>query len=265
MKRETNYSSQSMNEIVFEDRNRTYGAFFLRKLYRKNMLKAMFIAIGTFVLSVLSPAIIREMGWLKDAEVMVLDTSSFILQAPPSINPLQPPVAPPKVEEVQRPTVAFLEMQAAEQDKVLDPPPTIDELEKKEIGKNKKDSTDKTSSANDLKTGGASGDGKIWTWNSVQRIPEFLGGEEAYFKYMTENMHYPEDEMEDGIEGVARVYYVVNKEGVVESAKVTRSSGNVNLDAEALRLIKAQPRYLPGRQNGEPVNVGIAVDITFKL
>ncbi len=258
-----NYFDQSMNEIVFERRNKDYGAFFHRSNYQKNLLKALSISIGLFILSVVSPGIIKHLGLFKDKEPEIFDTVTYVLQAPPSINPFEPPKPPPP-EIVKEETVAFEEMEAADKKDVLDPaPPTAEEIAKKEIDSKKADSSG-NDSKNAHNAGKGSDDDKIWAPNTVQQLPEFTGGDEAYIRYMTDNKIYPEKEMEDGIEGETLVYYVVNKEGLVESVKVVRSSGNANLDAEALRLVKMQPRYRPGRMHGIPVKVGIAIKITFR-
>jgi periplasmic protein TonB len=203
------------------------------------------------------------LGWVKQDMPEMMDTSTFVLQAPPSINPQKPTPPPPPVEDVKRPTEQYLEMLAAKKEELVDPPPpTQDELNKI-IDKTKSDSTnDRSNDAqNDGKNNG--GAGKIWT--KVQQLPEFMGGEEAYYRFMSENMVYPQAEYDDGIEGVTRVYFVVNQDGSLEQIKVIKSSGNPNLDAEALRLIKLQPNYRPGMQHGIPVRVSCMIDIEFKL
>lgn len=264
MAHKLNYFNQSMTEIVFEERNKSYGAFLLRNLYRRHLLKALLITLSSFILITSAPLIIRHLGLLGDNETALIDTTIFILHAPPSLNPLKPPQPPPpQVEEVKSPVTKSEEMEAVEKENVTEPPPPkIDEPDKQKT--EAPPSNEPPISADELSNGGGiSGDGKIW--NKVEIPPEFNGGEDAYFQFMGDNLIYPDYEKGQGIEGIARIYYVVNQQGAVENARIIKSSGNKNLDAEALRLIRIQPNYKPGRQNGKPVKVSCVTEIEFKL
>jgi protein TonB len=267
MEPELNYFNRSMNEIVFEKKNRDYGAFLLRHLYRRHLTKALLIVVLSFVVSTTTPLLVRHFGLFDKGEILQLDTTVFVLHAPPSINPLVPPKAPPPAPEVKRPTEKFVEMEAIEKERLAEePPPTKKDLEKKDISTEKTDKPvlDPPLKLDDLVNGtGTAGDGKIW--NKVEEPPEFIGGEDARYFYMSQNLVYPDYEKGHGIEGVARIYFIINQDGTIDNVKVIKSTGNIHLDTEAARLISSQPKYKPGKQNGRAVRVATITDIEFKL
>ena len=98
----------------------------------------------------------------------------------------------------------------------------------------------------------------------VEVDPEFPGGEEALYKYLAENIKYPEKAKNNKVEGRVYITFVIEKDGTVSDAKVLRSV-NEELDAEALRVINAMPKWKPGTQRGVPVRVQYNIPISFKL
>lgn len=98
----------------------------------------------------------------------------------------------------------------------------------------------------------------------VEVDPEFPGGEEALYKYLAENIKYPVMAKSNKVEGRVYITFVIEKDGTVSDAKVLRSV-NEELDAEALRVINAMPKWKPGTQRGVPVRVQYNIPISFKL
>jgi TonB family protein len=98
----------------------------------------------------------------------------------------------------------------------------------------------------------------------VEVDPEFPGGEEALYKYLAENIKYPVMAKNNKVEGRVYITFVIEKDGTVSDAKVLRSV-NEELDAEALRVINAMPKWKPGTQRGVPVRVQYNIPINFKL
>ena len=98
----------------------------------------------------------------------------------------------------------------------------------------------------------------------VEVDPEFPGGEEALYKYLAENIKYPVMAKNNKVEGRVYITFVIEKDGTVSDAKVLRSD-NEELNAEALRVINAMPKWKPGTQRGVPVRVQYNIPITFKL
>lgn len=101
-------------------------------------------------------------------------------------------------------------------------------------------------------------------YDVVEKMPEFPGGMAELMKYLNSNIKYPVEAHKAGIQGRVVVSFVVNKDGTVKDAKIVRSVDK-SIDAEALRVISAMPKWLPGYQNGKAVKVRYTVPVTFRL
>lgn len=96
-------------------------------------------------------------------------------------------------------------------------------------------------------------------------LPEFPGGQKALFKYMCENIKYPEDCKKNGISGKSIVSFVIGKKGEISKVKILKSSGNKKLDNEAMRVVKAMPEWQPGTEGGKVVNVRFNIPVMFRI
>ena len=99
----------------------------------------------------------------------------------------------------------------------------------------------------------------------AEKMPEFPGGQEALFQFLSDNVKYPEDAQREGAEGRTICQFVVDTDGKIVDIEVVRSSGNKSLDAEAVRVMKSMPRWIPGIIKDEPVRVKYTVPVNFKL
>ena len=98
----------------------------------------------------------------------------------------------------------------------------------------------------------------------VEEMPEFPGGVDAMMEYLQKELRYPESAKEKGIQGRVTVQFIIDKEGNVTNSKVTRSVDK-DMDAEAIRLVKAMPKWKPGMQKGKAVAVKYTVPVVFRL
>jgi TonB family protein len=98
----------------------------------------------------------------------------------------------------------------------------------------------------------------------VEQLPEFPGGVDKLNRYLTDNLHYPAEAKENSISGTVYVQFVVDKKGQISDAKVLRGIGS-GCDEEALRVIRAMPRWKPGMQHGKPVKTRFNLPIKFSL
>lgn len=101
-------------------------------------------------------------------------------------------------------------------------------------------------------------------FHNVEQMPDFPGGTEALMQFLKDNLEYPESAEHDGVQGRVVIRFVVNKEGVLRDWQVLRSP-HPDMEKEAVRLILTMPRWIPGKQNGIPVDVYYTIPITFKL
>jgi protein TonB len=100
--------------------------------------------------------------------------------------------------------------------------------------------------------------------DTCEQMPQFGTDNAELFKFLQENVKYPEDAAKSKIQGRVVVEFVVDKEGNIKDPTIMRSA-YPSLDAEALRVVKSMPRWTPGYQDGQPVNVKYALPIVFKL
>ena len=98
----------------------------------------------------------------------------------------------------------------------------------------------------------------------VEQMPEFPGGAQALFEYLGKNIRYPEAAEKAGQQGRVIATFVVMKDGSIDKVKVVKGV-SPELDAEAVRCLKAMPKWTPGKQKGEAVNVKYTVPISFRL
>ena len=95
-------------------------------------------------------------------------------------------------------------------------------------------------------------------------MPEFPGGTQALFKFISENLEYPQHAIDGQIEGRVVVQFVVDKTGKVGNIQAVRSIDKL-LDQAAIDVVRALPAWKPGMQNGQPVNVRYTLPVSFKL
>ena len=101
-------------------------------------------------------------------------------------------------------------------------------------------------------------------FDKVDEMPHFPDGMAGLMQYLSTNVRYPKDAKESGTQGSVIVSFIVEKDGSISNAKVTKPTYS-SLDEEALRVVSAMPKWVPGKQNGEAVRVKYAVPVSFRL
>ena len=97
-----------------------------------------------------------------------------------------------------------------------------------------------------------------------EQMPIFEGGDAALMKYLTDSVKYPELAKKHGVQGRVVIGFIVEKDGSLTDVKVLRHV-DIALDAEALRVVKGMPKWIPGRQNEQRVRVKYNVPVSFRL
>ncbi|MDB5089433.1 MAG: hypothetical protein JWR09_3427 [Mucilaginibacter sp.] len=101
-------------------------------------------------------------------------------------------------------------------------------------------------------------------FTSVEQVPQFPGGIDAFAKYLAKNIKYPAASRDKGIQGRVIISFIVEQDGVLSDVRVTRSVAD-DIDKEALQVVMASPKWEPGIQNGRTVRVAYSVPISFAL
>lgn len=99
----------------------------------------------------------------------------------------------------------------------------------------------------------------------VEELPTFKGGVTKYSEWLSSSIKYPKAAQAAGAEGRAIVRFVVNKNGSISDVKIIKSTGNDDLDNEAIRVISASPKWKPGKINGKTVRSMMNQPIMFRL
>jgi protein TonB len=258
-------------DVVFTNRNKSYGAYELRKDNPRNTNKALVIGVVLFVFLISLKTIINKLeGFIPKAQEKVKVTD-VVLQPPPPVDqtkkPPPPPPEPPKpkVDQIKfPPPVVKPDNEVQEKD-----PPTVKELQVADPGQkdqkgdpNADIRIDEPVGNSDVKQVVEADPNQIFT--SVEQVPEFPGGLDKFGAYLGKAIRYPAVARENGTQGRVIVTFVVEKDGSLTDIKVTRGIGS-GCDEEAVRVLKNSPKWKPGIQNGRPVRVQYSVPISFTL
>ncbi len=262
MKAETTIP-KGWEDIVFENRNKDYGAYFIRKTYSKHVVIASVLAllIISFVLAFPSIAALFKSDVVVEKPRLRTTVS---LEQPPPINPDQPPppnIPPPPVKTI----IKFLPPKVTDKEVVEEEKmPTIEEIKKNETGSENVEGTGEVVFDEPVQeVVKDEGDGnKVFTF--VEQSAEPVGGMEAFYKYLNKNFKYPPAAKRMGIEGTVYVKFVIEPTGAISGAEVARGF-NGECDREAVRVISMMPKWKPGRQSGRAVRQAYTLPIKFKL
>ena len=259
---------QKWIDVVFNGRNKAYGAYELRRENGKNTRNALLIGVVVFVFAISFNTILAMISGIIPKARPKVKITNVVLSAPPVDLKKPPPPPPPEPPKPKIDQVKFPPPVVKPDVEVKEQPPTQKELEVADPGqKNLKG--DKNADVNIDEPVGTSDQkvteedpNKIFT--SVEQVPEFTGGLEAFSKYLSKNIRYPAVARENGTQGRVIVQFVVEKDGSLTDLKVLRSLGD-GCDDEAMRVLKASPHWKPGIQNGRPVRCTYTVPISFTL
>jgi periplasmic protein TonB len=248
---------EPLDEIVFEHRNKLYGAYYLRRLYNKHVTRALLIAIAILLAGLAYPLIssfyaLRKAKYIEKsvtAEMMKMDKPKEA--APP------PPPPPPEALEKQVKFVAPI----VTTDSVVETPDIFnqDDLNKKPIEAVAVEEVTEQVVEEVIEVEEAK---PIFT--IVEEMPSFPGGEGELAKFLGANIVYPQIAKESGIQGTVYVSFVVDSKGKVTDVRVLRGIGG-GCDEEALRVVRMMPSWHPGKQNGQSVRVQFNMPIRFTL
>ena len=284
MAKEVDLSSREWCDLVFEGKNKDFGAYVIRTESTKRHNKAViYTIIGAFLFALLAWGLAKANAYLEEKrlkeqaqqEEVLIDMSQEAEEPEPEQERLEQPKPEVLPEEVLK-SVKVTELQIVEDDKVKkeDEIKTQDELKETETAFGQKDNEKGTEDRNVTHTLKEEvvvekpvekpKEVKEEVFRSVEQMPQFPGGEQALMKYLQSHINYPPMAAENNVQGKVVVQFVVDKTGKVGEVKVVRSVDK-DLDREAVRVCKSLPKFTPGRQNGQAVSVWYTLPVTFKL
>ncbi len=246
---------ESFNEIVFKHRNKEYGAFYLRKQYKKFAIISFLIAFSAVGSALVAPLLEAYYNKNKLAKHLEKTVSAEMENVKEEAAPPPPPPPPPEVEQQAKfkaPVVVdTVKDEDATANIVTDVSDAVNEAPPEEIKvEEKKDEVVQEEEP---------------VFTIVEEPASFQGGDVGTFRlWVQQNMVYPTAASEAGIAGKVIVQFCVNHSGKVVDAKVLRGV-HPELDKEAVRCILSSPPWIPGRQGGRSVKQMFVIPIIFQL
>jgi protein TonB len=264
----TRKKNPELNDIVFEGKNKEYGAYVLRRLYNKYISLSTTGAMILFTLIVSYPLITaffvqKDNNDKSTDNIRVITLENIFTEIPVDNENIQVP----KTNSPKTPSIKFLvpdvkpdELVSNEviptQEELLGNNPGTETVEGNNNGTDVIVETVETPETNNEVTE------KIYTW--AEEMPKFPGGDSELMKFFSQNLVYPEIAKRAGIEGKVILSFIVDKNGNIVDVKVAKSIG-AGCDEEAIRVLKIMSRWIPGKQNGNPVVTRMNLPVVFKL
>lgn len=260
-----NIQPPAWEDIVFEKRNKAYGAYIIRKIYSKHVVMAFLASILFFGLVLSYPKIATLLkGREKPVEAPMKAVRYTDLAPPPPIDKNTPP--PPKINipEVKK-VIKFLPPKVTEKEVVEEEEmPTIDEIKINEIGPDDLEGTGEVIFDEPVAEVVGDGGDENEIFLVVEQAPEYEGGLKEMYKFIQKNLRYPAKARRMNIEGSVFVSFVVERDGSIADVQILKGI-DPDCDKEAARVVGEMPKWVPGKQSGRPVRVRFVLPIKLKL
>lgn len=274
MAKDVNLTSQEWCDIVFEGKNKKYGAYKLRRGTSKRYLIAMAVVIGFVVLVAFAPVLVRTVEKMAKSASEGLTESTVLAELKNIEDDIQDEIA--------------------QQQEALPPPPlkstikftapvitSSDEMTEEDMMKSQEElsSTKLQISIADVQGTDEEHGRDIADLLAEQRtiapekeeifrvpdqMPEFPGGSAELYKFLQDHINYPTAAKENQIEGTVVLEFVVNGEGKVANITVIVNPFTP-LTEEAIRVLKLMPRWIPGKRNGKNVSTYYTLPVKFSI
>jgi len=268
----TNYQNTRMLDMIFEHRNKTYGAYALRNNYNSRISQSLFIMLSAVVFicfaKYLSDKMRNNHHSIIEHETIIGLTDITLPAEPEPVIEKPQPKTPPQAQGVN--TVRDPEINVVANNNLQDSLPTNEEKSTAEAGL-----TTNTTGNNIGITDGRGTEPTFTTdppapvvtdkvLDIAEVMPKFPGGDEKLFEFLRKKTSFPERESDLGMEGKALVRFVVNEDGSISNVKVLKTD-SPGFGKEAVRVVSLMPHFIPGSQQGKPVKVQFVLPFQFRL
>jgi periplasmic protein TonB len=265
--------SADILDIIFDGRNKEYGAYELRKSYTKRLTTALagmaillvLVFLGYFVADKIAANSKKEQVMVKDVQLEEVKQEEKKNEPPPPPPP--PKQEPPKVEMAKFTPPKIVKDEEVKED---EKPPEQEKLEDTKIGTVNQEGIKDDNITPPVDNGkgvveAPKKEEEDWdkTFTKVEIESSFPGGDGAWIRYLTKTLVYPQDAQDNEIQGKVTVQFIVDKEGNVSDVEAIE--GPNELRAEAVRVIKKSGKWAPAVQNGRQVKSYKKQPITFRL
>ncbi|MBP3727286.1 MAG: energy transducer TonB [Bacteroidaceae bacterium] len=268
-------------DMVFANKNKSYGAYQLRMGTSGRNMKAIIILLvaalltgGYLVYKIKAQQAEEErLAYMEAQELAKLREQAKKKEDQPKIPPkVEPKKEIPEVRESQKFTAPVIK-----KDELVKEENVVKQMDK--LDENVAVSTKDQEGVKDRTVEAVRNDIAVNTepkqevkqevatkvFDAVEQMPSFPGGQGALLSFLSSNVKYPAVAEQNNIQGKAIVGFIVEPNGSVTGVHIMRSAGDPSLDTEAMRVVGSMPRWNPGKQNGQAVRVKYQVPITFRL
>jgi len=257
-------------DLVFDDRNKSYGAYELRQHYSRTMVKAMAITFAAITVWA-----VASLAFRHKVDTVVIHEYPMPLPLPPPPAAKEHKSLPPKSPDLPQPqtlskTLRFPPPVVVPAEQTVDPH-TAAELQTAIVASTDHKGDDAAGNIIDEGIKGGKGDvapvtedETVHPFGSIEVLPQPDGGMAGWAKFLQKNLQYPALARENNISGKVFVSFIVEKDGQLTDIKIVRGLG-YGLDEETIRVLKLAKSWKPGIQNGHPVRVAYSIPFAFQL
>lgn len=283
MAKDVDLSSKEWRDIVFEGKNKEFGAYEMRCGYVKRHNRAMIIVIIALAI-ILTFLILYMKGVFAtpeeaetvatvDVELTNMDVED-VQEEEDVMEQIDIPEPEPEIQQIEEDVKQQLLTEAVivdvvDEDKKMQDQEKIKEDDSKISIKNVAEGAEDFTSQDQMKKDVIVVEEPVKVepekiFDAVEQMPTFPGGDAALYKFIGDNIVYPAQAAEEGVSGRVTIRFVVERDGTVSQVTVARGK-HPALDKEAKRVVSKLPKFIPGKQNGQTVRVFYTLPINFKL
>ena len=283
MAKDVDLSSKEWRDIVFEGKNKEFGAYEMRCGSVKRHNRAMIIVIIALAI-ILTFLILYMKGVFAtpeeaetvatvDVELTNMDVED-VQEEEDVMEQIDSPEPEPEIQQIEEDVKQQLLTEAVivdvvDEDKKMQDQEKIKEDDSKISIKNVAEGAEDFTSQDQMKKDVIVVDEPVKVepekiFDAVEQMPTFPGGDAALYKFIGDNLVYPAQAAEEGVSGRVTIRFVVERDGTVSQVTVARGK-HPALDKEAKRVVSKLPKFIPGKQNGQTVRVFYTLPINFKL
>ncbi|MDD2245046.1 MAG: TonB family protein [Dysgonamonadaceae bacterium] len=257
-----NLMSHKWIDIVFEGKNKSYGAYRLRESSGKRHLWAFFIVVVPFcVLMILFYfySSYHNQQNLKELMTQVTELSEIELAAPEIPEDISQPILPPPINN----KINLEKIQTEVTKKIYsDNLPQIEDITSEVIEGGQNGTEDTVINPITQKENEVEVESELYI--KVDELPQFPGSQYSFIQYLNKTLKYPISAENKGVGGFVLCSFIVETDGSISHVQVVEGVDSL-LDEEAIRVIKEMPKWIPGKNNGVAVRVQIFLPIDFRI
>lgn len=258
----TNYKNlPDFDDLIFENRNKAYGAYQLRKNYKSNVIFGLIIAISIACFTIISSYLIEI-----SSDKVVFDGNRYlqstmdVLEPPEEELYIPPATSPPELRKMQE-NIKYIAPEVVDSS-ILNKNALVTNDEILTLNDDTLQKSGVTGTGDDIFLADF-GTGSDNSYIHVEVMPAFMGGGISKFQeWVRKRTIYPQEAIDNKISGTVFLTFIVEKDGSVNDVTLLRGVHPI-LDNEALKVISESPKWSPGRQRGQPVRIRYIIPINF--